>query len=310
MVGGPPCPNCGQPLRWVPEWNAWGCDRCRVTFPPQAFQPMGSQPMAQPPQAFQPMGSQPIATAPRAPGAGGSKKGLFVIGGVAVVAAIVIAVVVSHHGGGGGMSSAKDVFQAAIDRASKGDVDGLVALAGIETLADEVKCDDKDKDPSTMRKAMLQRATEEMTGYANAWKGASGSVESLDPKGKADVTTAGQVEHGCTTKHDITNQDYKVKVKVGDGVATMRFSATEVQGKFYLADMPENAPVPTGQLDAMRDAMCACKDKACVRKVEKDYGAFVDKLQADIAAGKTPSSAVMKTAEEISECGSKAGGAH
>jgi hypothetical protein len=25
----PPCPACGTPLRWFPEMNAWGCDRCQ-----------------------------------------------------------------------------------------------------------------------------------------------------------------------------------------------------------------------------------------------------------------------------------------
>ena len=29
----PPCPACGTPLRWFPEMNAWGCDRCRQMFP-------------------------------------------------------------------------------------------------------------------------------------------------------------------------------------------------------------------------------------------------------------------------------------
>ncbi len=294
MVAGPPCPNCGQPLRWVPEWNAWGCDRCRVTFPPQAFQPMGSQ---------------PIANAARAPGAGGSKKGLLVVGGVGVVAVIVIAVAVSRHGGGGGLSSAKDVFQAAIDRATKGDVDGLVELAGVDTLVGEVTCDDKDKGPDSMRKAMLERATEEMAGYAKAWKGVGGSVESLDPKGKPDVMTAGQAHDGCTTKHDVTTQDYKVKVKVNDAVTTLRFSSIEIGGKFYLADMPEEAPASTGQLDAMRDAMCSCQDKACAHKVDKEYAELVDKVQADVKSGKIPGSAVMKTAEAIADCRSKAAGA-
>jgi hypothetical protein len=29
----PPCPACGTPLRWFPEMNAWGCDRCQQMLP-------------------------------------------------------------------------------------------------------------------------------------------------------------------------------------------------------------------------------------------------------------------------------------
>lgn len=32
----PPCPACGTPLRWFPEMNAWGCDRCRQMMPASA----------------------------------------------------------------------------------------------------------------------------------------------------------------------------------------------------------------------------------------------------------------------------------
>ena len=39
----PPCPACGTPLRWFPEMNAWGCDRCRQMMP-AAPQPMQGAP--------------------------------------------------------------------------------------------------------------------------------------------------------------------------------------------------------------------------------------------------------------------------
>ncbi len=41
----PPCPACGTPLRWFPEMNAWGCDRCQQMMqmgPPPAY---GHSPM-------------------------------------------------------------------------------------------------------------------------------------------------------------------------------------------------------------------------------------------------------------------------
>jgi hypothetical protein len=161
-----------------------------------------------------------------------------------------------------------------------------------------------------LQKAMLERTTEEMTEYAKAWKGAGGSVESLDPKGKPDVMTAGKEDHGCTTKDDISKQDYKVKVKVNDDVTTLRFSSVEVGGRFYLADMPDHPPVSTGQIGAMRDSMCACKDRACAKKVETNYTAVMNKAQAEIKVGKAPGPEMMKAAEEMDACRTKAFAAH
>ncbi len=31
---GPSCQTCGGPGRWIPESNAWGCDRCRQLIAP------------------------------------------------------------------------------------------------------------------------------------------------------------------------------------------------------------------------------------------------------------------------------------
>ena len=33
---GPTCPTCQGPGRWLPESNAWGCDRCRQLIGPAA----------------------------------------------------------------------------------------------------------------------------------------------------------------------------------------------------------------------------------------------------------------------------------
>ena len=33
---GPMCQTCGGPGRWIPESNAWGCDRCRQLIGPVA----------------------------------------------------------------------------------------------------------------------------------------------------------------------------------------------------------------------------------------------------------------------------------
>src|SRR3569623_139126 len=124
------CPNCGFGARWIPESNAWGCDRCRQLvqpvmqaqmqppmmqppmmqpqMPPQMQPPQKQPPQMHPPQMLQLMQPpmmmqqqmQPPQTQPRAqpamaqPGAKNGRAG-FVIAGVLVVlgAGIALAVV-------------------------------------------------------------------------------------------------------------------------------------------------------------------------------------------------------------------------
>jgi len=64
----PPCPVCGTPLRWFPEQQAWGCDRCRQMMPP----------------------GPPTAHAQRR--GGGKLAWIFVGGGVVAVGAILLVV--------------------------------------------------------------------------------------------------------------------------------------------------------------------------------------------------------------------------
>ena len=40
----PPCPACGTPLRWFPEMNAWGCDRCQQMMPAAPQPTVGRKP--------------------------------------------------------------------------------------------------------------------------------------------------------------------------------------------------------------------------------------------------------------------------
>ncbi len=48
--GGPFCPTCRGPGRWIPESNGWGCDRCRTMIMTQPA-PMPGQMPGPPPQA-------------------------------------------------------------------------------------------------------------------------------------------------------------------------------------------------------------------------------------------------------------------
>ena len=97
MVNGPPCRQCGTPLRWFPEQNAWGCDRCRQMFPPQMVQQplqMAPQMMQQPPPHV--MHQQQPQMQPGPPRKG-SRKMLAIIAGLVVVAGIVVIAVVASR---------------------------------------------------------------------------------------------------------------------------------------------------------------------------------------------------------------------
>ena len=71
MVNGPPCGVCGFTLRWLPQQNGWGCDRCQRMFPasgPGAPHAATPSPYAQPPgHAPSPYAPQPQGFAPPQP---------------------------------------------------------------------------------------------------------------------------------------------------------------------------------------------------------------------------------------------------
>ncbi len=78
MVSGPPCQQCGYPLRWFADQNAWGCDRCRQMFPAQAQPQMQAMPAGAPPRK------------------GSGMK--LAIGGLVVIGAIVTIALVASGG--------------------------------------------------------------------------------------------------------------------------------------------------------------------------------------------------------------------
>lgn len=95
-MNGATYPTCGWLLRWLPEQNAWGCDRCRKLVSPPRPPPAG----ALPPQARKRSG-----------------KGLVI--GLGAGAGVVIAVVVAT-GGGGGAGSRDELVKARSPRCKRG----------------------------------------------------------------------------------------------------------------------------------------------------------------------------------------------
>jgi hypothetical protein len=116
MVNAPSCAQCGSPLRWFAEQNAWGCDRCRKMFPAQPAQmPQQPRQMAHQPQSAQRRSGMKLAIG-----------GLVVVGGIV---AIVVATSGKGHGSGAlaPLESARDEMCACKDEACQRDVLAKVA---------------------------------------------------------------------------------------------------------------------------------------------------------------------------------------
>ncbi|HTJ42159.1 MAG TPA: hypothetical protein VL463_08685 [Kofleriaceae bacterium] len=61
-----------------------------------------------------------------------------------------------------------------------------------------------------------------------------------------------------------------------------------------------------GKMKKMKEAMCACKDAACVDKVQKDYADFMKSMEEKYKGDKKPDEDMMKIGEEMAKCMSDA----
>jgi hypothetical protein len=61
-----------------------------------------------------------------------------------------------------------------------------------------------------------------------------------------------------------------------------------------------------GKMKKMKDAMCACKDAACVDKVQKDYADFMKSMEEKYKGDKKPDEDMMKIGEDMAKCMSDA----
>jgi hypothetical protein len=261
---------------------------------------MQQAPMA---HAHAPVAHAPVAHAPK------SKQWIFfALGGVVLAAGAIVIIVLATGGKKGGMKSANEVFQAALDRAAKGDIDGLVALAGGDgALTDQLDCKDPKK-ASEMKDEMVKHLRSELTDDAKAWKDLAATAGAASPDGDPDVMKAGKEEDGCSAKVDLSSQRYKVKVKTKDAEDDLHFTVVQVGDRYFLESLPDTPPSnEKAQLAKMRDEMCACKDAACAGKVNDEFKPFMNSMTEKYKDGKaTPNDDEIKVGEEMAQCMSKA----
>ncbi|HWU88434.1 MAG TPA: hypothetical protein VN253_14205 [Kofleriaceae bacterium] len=310
-MNGSSCPTCGWVLRWLPEQNAWGCDRCRKLVPVPG------------PMHGGPMHGGPMGAA--APAGGTSSKGLVLglAGGAVAVTGIIIAVVVATRGGGGGAGSRDDLVKSTLAAMTDGDVDKLVKLSDpvglYEKAVDcserdkakqdkDAEADDKDKekdkdkdadsdddDPAIQAKR-VRRKHEKMVEEIKGMKLELVSIKEKGDKEKGDKkkgddddkdgdsgtgtrmkkgTKAGK---GCVFKTDLRMHELTATVRVTEGQGEpaeqeASLFAIEVDGGWYLA-MP---PTLRAGVGALERELKKYRDKMCACK----DAACADEVQKD-----------------------------
>lgn len=224
---------------------------------------------------------------------------------------VACAVVVIGCGGSkSGSATPDELAKAAVERAGQGDVDRIMELTGSPGIFDRaMECPADRKD--AMRTKMAAGARDEITHDLAPWKGVTGSVTAVQPKGDPHVINAGKDVSGCKVKLDLTTQQFAVKVtaKGADGkeqTGDVKLTAIQVDGRWYLEDLGPPGGGDEAKLAKMKDAMCACKDAACVDAVQKDYADFMKALADKYKDENQPDEAMMKLGEDMAKCMSKA----
>jgi hypothetical protein len=288
----------------------WACDTCKVTYPAQGAAAAVAAASAAPVAPVAPRARRSLTP---------KQKILVVAGAVSGVALLGIVMVLFLGGGRGtGKTTPEELVQAAIERATAGDAEGLFALSGVEQIFDSVMdCSEADDSSRAERHGkdwkteLVESQREELTRHIDKWKGLTITVSSVEPDGDPDVQHAGSSVGGCKAKTDVTEQHFRAQVKVkgkdGDeSDAELRFRAAQVNGLWYLDDMPSAPAGGLGKLRRIKDAMCACKDRTCAEAAQKQLEDF-GKDMADSGATSSDDSEEQRTIiNELTDCEVKA----
>jgi hypothetical protein len=250
------CPRCASPLRWQAD-AGWACDACQVIYPAQ-----GAAPAPPPPVSAAPVQPAPVYVERHAlPG----KTKIAIAAGIGAGALGLVAIAMIVLGGGshGGKGSPREVFEAAIDRATAGDLDGLIVLTAAPRLDSIADCGDH-----VMRKREDVRS--ELREHLAEWKGLHVTVLSVDQDGSEDVVREGHRFMGCRLEHDLVRQHFKVKLHAKTDAGTeeddeLELFAARIGDGWYLDHGLAAAPAVGAfeKLTSIKDRMCACKDRTC-----------------------------------------------
>jgi hypothetical protein len=277
-----PCPQCGAPLRWIPEGNFWNCDRCGNRVAPNAAPPQTPQPQAQPPtpppgtypppmhggppQGYPPQGYGPQGYPP--PGYGhypqhgppkGKGKLIALIAGSCALAAggIVLAIVLSKKGsdsggGGGGFDSAEALAKATTEALAAGDGDKLVSFAPpVDTAMAVLDCPPEAKASNEQQaKQDFEETKKRFAEAAGKMKGSGLTFKSAHTDGIAKTEIkAGEAAGPCKAKVTVTitgvgvELDYTSPTDKSKQEHKTTYGMMIVDGHYYLVH-PGEVPEP------------------------------------------------------------------
>jgi ketosteroid isomerase-like protein len=267
MTQGPPCPNCGSLLAWFPDQQQWGCDRCRVMYPPQV--------MVQP-QAYASgharRHSMPRMKHPARGRAPGSRRALL-YGAAAVVlvgGGIALALALIHRGkhATGGYNDRDTAVRETFRALAAGDLEALLSHAGTNLARTMVTCDEGKQPTDAKDREDLRQ---ELSRAAEREKGSTFEVTRIDEPGKPVIKAKGEsLMRGCKLDTDFIAHQVTATLAIHRGTKVIatdaRITVAEVDGRFYVM----NAPKLGGCDDAVaRIALVAGRDTGAAELAKK-----------------------------------------
>jgi len=235
MTQGPPCPDCGSLLRWFPDQQQWGCDRCRKMFPPQVMVT---------PQAYATKRPDGPKRAHRAKGVRSKRPLIYGTAAAVLVGSGIAITMVMIHKGKAHPPSYPDRDTAVRETfAALGTGDGakIMAHAGRGLERDVMTCDEgapseEAEDLATMQKDLDRELAQN--------KGDTFRVTGIEEVGTPDVKAKGhKASRGCTLEADLTTHSVHVALELTHDGKKTALDATlpvvEVEHRFYVMTAPK-----------------------------------------------------------------------
>jgi hypothetical protein len=236
MTQGPPCPNCGSLLRWYPDQQQWGCDKCRVMYPPQVM----VQPQA---YASHPLNRPSKRRAMHGKALTWNKPVLYGLAAFVLVGAAVIVTLFMIHRGkreAGGYPDRDTAVRDTFSALSAGQLNVLMSHSGTGVAKAVLSCDEG-KAPKAEDEA---HDLADMNRAIDHAKGATFEIGELSEPDKPIAKVKGDsLMRGCKLVADLTTHEIHAKLKItrngktADGTA--KLAIAEVRGRFYVMTPPQ-----------------------------------------------------------------------
>jgi hypothetical protein len=217
MSEGPSCSTCGGPLRWFPDVQKWGCDRCRIVFPAQIGQ----------------------VHAPRTRMRWGVVLGLLVVVGGGVMAAVLVLGRASPPPA----SPRDELVHLTFASLAAGDHGGLVSRSGLGNVMANVTCDNGEMPDVSKDLSDFSEQVDRAIGRA---QGSTFEIEAIDePEPAKRLAKGDELAKGCRLEAEMVTHVLAVKVKITRGTetseATAKLTVVELKGKWYAMSPPRIA---------------------------------------------------------------------